>query len=340
MPRGKSTSDDLRQRIVERRQLGESYQKIATALRVSKSTVQSVLKHHQSTGSLAPKKKTGRPRRLTWRDCARLRRYFRQNRNAGVKDIMEWCSTNLGKVLSMATVYRYVLRLKFRFYKAKHKPFMTPINKRRRLAWARTHLKWGIDKWSKVLWTDESYFRVVYGNNGCRVLRTKEEADNPDCYIRRVQKKSSICVWGGISASGMGPLHVCEGTVKSEQYIQILEQNLPGVRRSLFNNRSYTFQQDNAKPHTSRVTTAWFRRNRIKPMQWPANSPDLSPIENIWRYLKRKINQRRPKNVKQLEQYLKEEWNRVPVDLVRKQVNSMPRRLAAVIKWKGDVTKW
>ncbi len=89
---------------------------------------------------------------------------------------------------------------------------------------------------------------------------------------------------GCISAYGMGSLNVLEGTMNAERYIKVLEQHMLPSRRLVF-------QQDNAKPHTAAITTAWFL-SRVRVLNWPACSPDLSPIENIWCIIKRKIHQR------------------------------------------------
>ncbi len=45
---------------------------------------------------------------------------------------------------------------------------------------------------------------------------------------------------------------------------------------------------DNAKPHTAAITTAWLHSRRVRVLNWPACSPDLSPIENVWCIIKRK----------------------------------------------------
>ncbi len=89
-------------------------------------------------------------------------------------------------------------------------------------------------------------------------------------------------VWGCISAYVMGSLHVLEGTMNAERYIKALEQHILPSRQRLFQGRPGVFQQDNAKPHTAAITTAWLRSRRVWVLNWPACSPDLSPIENIW----------------------------------------------------------
>ncbi len=172
------------------------------------------------------------------------------------------------------------------------------VQKRRCVLWAKAHLKWTVSKWKSVLWSDESKFDILLGNHGRRVLRAKEEGDLPVCYRRSVQKPASLMVWGCINAYGMGSLHVLEGTMNSGRYIKVLEQHMLPSRRRVF-------QQDNAKPHTAAITTAELRSRRVRVLNWPACSPDISPIENIWCIIKRKIHQRWQQTLQQLEAYIR-----------------------------------
>ncbi len=111
-------------------------------------------------------------------------------------------------------------------------------------------------------------------------------------------------------------------------------------RRHLFQGRPCIFQQDNAKPHSAHITKSWLRRKRVRVLDWPACSPDLSPIENVWRILKRKMRQRRPRTVAHLKTCLQEEWDKITPETLHHLVSSVPKRLLSVVKRNGNITKW
>ncbi len=234
----------------------------------------------------------------------------------------------LWQPLSSTTIRSYIHKCQLKLYCAKRKPYVNSVQKRRRLLWARRHLGWTITQWKRVLWSDESVFQVFFGRNGRRVLRTKEEKDHPDCYQQQVQKPGSVMGWGCVSALGKGNLHFCDGTINAEKYIEILEHNMLPSRRHLFQGCPCIFQQDNAKPHTAHITKSWLRRKRVRVLDWPACSPDLSPIENVWRILQ----QRRPRIVAHLKTCLQEEWDKITPETLRHLVSSVPKRLLSCEK--------
>ena len=340
MARGSPLCGQLREKIVKQFKNNVPQRTIARNLGISSSTVHNIIKRFRESGEITAWKRQGRKPTLNARDLRSLRRHCIKNRHQCVKDITTWAQEHFRKPLSVNTVRRYIRKCNLKLYYAKQKPFINNTQKRRRLLWARAHLRWTDAKWKSVLWSDESTFQIVFGKCGRRVLRTKEEKDHPDCYGRKVQKPASVMVWGCVSASGMGNLHICEGTINAERYIQVLEQHMLPSKQRLFHGRPCLFQQDNAKPHSARLTTAWLRSKRVRVLDWPACSPDLSPIENVWRIMKRKIRQRRPRTVEQLKLYIKQEWERIPPTKLQQLVSSVPKRLLSVVKRKGDVTQW
>ncbi len=154
------------------------------------------------------------------------------------------------------------------------------------------------------------------------------------CYQHSVQKSASLMVWECISAYGMDSLHVLYyGTKNAERYIKVLEQHvLPS--------RGRVFQEANAKPHTAAITTAWLRRRIVRVLNWPACSTDISPIENIWCIIKRKICQRRPQTRQKLKTYISQDWDQIPTPKLQKLITLMPRYLQIVLKRRGDATPW
>ena len=147
-------------------------------------------------------------------------------------------------------------------------------------------------------------------------------------------------VWGGITFSSKSPLHVVNGNLNGEQYIsQIID---PYILPFLNDNEGTIFQQDNAKPHTARITVEHLNDNNIQPLSWPAKSADLNPIEHIWDALDRSIGNRavQPKNLADLRNALVEEWNNFPQYKIRKLIASMRRRCQAVIDARGGHTRY
>ncbi len=122
------------------------------------------------------------------------------HRHDSVIDITKWAQEYFQKPLSINTIRHAICRCQLKLYHAKRKPYVNMVQKRRRVLWAKAHLKWTVSKWKRVLWSDESKFDILVGNHGRRVLWAKEEGDLPACYQHSVQKPASLMVWGFISA--------------------------------------------------------------------------------------------------------------------------------------------
>jgi len=99
--------------------------------------------------------------------------------------------------------------------------------------------------------------------------------------------------------------------------------------------------EDNAPCHTGGVSTKTRRELNIDSIDWPAQSPDLNPIENLWALIKRDIaNLPVAKSVEELEKQVKDEWWSIPQEIIQGLIDSMPERVEAVIKAKGGPTKY
>ncbi len=171
------------------------------------------------------------------------------------------------------------------------------------------------------------------------MLRTKEEKDHPDCYQQQVQKPGSVMVWGCVSALGKGKLHFCDGTINAEKYIEILS-TICCLQEDIFSRDVHCiFQQDNANHILAHITKSWLRRKRVRVLDWPACSPDLSPIENVWRILKRKMRTTKTHTVAHLKTCLQEEWDKITPETLHHLVSSVPKRLLSVVKRNGNITK-
>ena len=150
----------------------------------------------------------------------------------------------------------------------------------------------------------------------------------------------SIMFLGCFSSAGPGELETIEGRMNSEMYRGILERCLVKSAEKFNLPRGWIFQQDNDPKHTARATRAWFQDREIDLLEWPSQSPDLNPIENLWRELKLRVQERDPRNLIQLKEICKEEWAKIPISICANLVNKYSNRLEAVLAAKGQMTKY
>ena len=98
--------------------------------------------------------------------------------------------------------------------------------------------------------------------------------------------------------------------------------------------------QDNASIHKAKATLALFKDKRLILMEWPANSPDLNPIENLWSLLKYRVGLHFPTTREAVITAIQLEWSRITVSDVSRICQSMRQRCEAVIEAEGGHTKW
>jgi hypothetical protein len=166
-----------------------------------------------------------------------------------------------------------------------------------------------------------------------------------------VRPTISQMYWAGISLQGRTSLVPMTRDLTSERqgytawsYMTALEEGLlPFIKPW------DRFQQDNAKIHVARDVIEWLMEYGITLIDWPPNSPDLSPIENIWNILKRKIRRLYPhlKGLKdnradraEFKRCVDLAWQAIPQDQIRDLMKSIPDRLRACIRARGWYTKY
>ena len=77
-------------------------------------------------------------------------------------------------------------------------------------------------------------------------------------------------------------------------------------------------------------------------MELPSKAPDLPPIEQVWELLDRRVRQRpvQPQTLRQLQHALVQEWNNIPMNVIRRYIRSMRRHCRAVIQSAGGHTRY
>lgn len=222
---------------------------------------------------------------------------------------------------------------RFKYAKRKTIPSLKPHHMEARMTWAQKHMSWTTE-WTKVVFSDEKKFNLD-GPDGFQYY-WHDLRKEPQYFKKRNFGGGSLMLWAAFSMNGKTRLLKCDGRMNSEKYINMLEVELITFTDDYMDG-DFTFQQDNASIHVSRQSRAWFNEKEIDLLEWPACSPDLNPIENLWGILARRVyaNGCRYESVNELYVAVCNAWREIPQTIIDSLINSMPKRIFDVIKLGG-----
>jgi len=266
---------------------------------------------------------------LGTRKLARLKRYASSG---------DYSASDLKKELSIdasvRTVQRELQQCDHHAYvKADKSPQLLQRHKSARVAWVERHLRDRTD-WSRVIFSDEEKFSL-------------DRPDDCNYYWHDLRKEKkvvwsrhsgggSLMVWGAISSLGKTQLAILSGNQDTAGYQETLETHLMELSDNVHEGR-YIFQHDNASIHRARSTTEFLAELEIPTMNWPALSPDLNPIENVWGMMARYVYKsgRQYSNAADLIAAVRAAWDDITIEDLANLTSSMTDRCIAVVRNKG-----
>ncbi|GFU11813.1 transposable element Tcb2 transposase [Trichonephila clavipes] len=193
---------------------------------------------------------------------------------------------DVGVAIVPQTIFRHLAEANLKSKRSFHALPLTPVHRLLRLQCYQARSMWNVTDWQKVVFSDESRFVLGTDDNRVRVWRHPGEWYNsPPTVLRHTARTAGVMVRGTIAYDSRSTLIVMRGTLTGQRYVDDILR--PHVRPFQNGLPGAIFQQDNARPHTARVSQDFLRPFQTLP--WPARSPDLLPADHVWDQLKRQI---------------------------------------------------
>lgn len=339
----------LRGKILGRHEVGESAYTISQALGIPRRTVRDTIDKKDIRSEGKSKERSGQPHKLTQRAIRRIFRVIKEEPFITYRQLRD----KLDLDCSPSTILRALKDSKWGHWRAAKRPRLTQEHAKLRLEFAIKYKDWGWEEWSKVIFSDECSIELGSGKRTRWVFRVRAYGEKWRKDLVQDTKKGKgvrVMVWAAIwgdKCSDLIPLKRDFDSKKngysSKSYLKVIEEILPTIYEP-----GLYFMQDNAPIHTSNESKAWFADNGIKLLNWPPYSPDLNPIENLWFPLKEGVYIIEPgiENVTGGEDTVQNilfhaadgSWSNLRSELIKNCIESMPRRLEAIIEADGWYT--
>ena len=188
-------------------------------------------------------------------------------------------------------------------------------------------MKWNDKNWSNVIFSDEKKFNLDGPNESQYYWHDLRMEDQ--IFSKRLFGGWPLMIWGAFSINGKASLVKMKGRQNGQKYTEVHPQHR-------------IFQQDNAVIHTGKLASKWLQDNFIGTLSWPAKSPDLNPIENLWGILSRKVydNGKEYDDKAQVWTAIKDCWKDISISVLCKLINSMSNRCVDVLSSRVNTCKY
>lgn len=329
-------SENERYRAIGMLQAGSSQRTVAREIGTSQSVVSRLWTRYNATNEVRERHEGAQRKTTNVQDRFLLLR-ARRNPDITAVQLKQELSQTHNIQVSAQTVRNRLQQQGLFQRRPIRVPRLLPGNRGARLTWAENHVNWDQQEWGRVLFSDESRFSYHPDSRRIRIWREPGKAARLQ-HAREIVKYGggSIMFWGAIHIGGRTDLILIEGNLNAIKYRD--EIVLPIVIPYLANiGQNAMFQQDNARPHTARVIRNIFEEHGTHVLQWPANSPDMSPIEKIWDVMKRQLVNHREgfANQQELERAVQRIWANLDQEMIDGLILAMSRRCRAVINQRG-----
>lgn len=334
--------NQTRAAIVALHRKNRSLSDIAKLLAMSYKSVWRIVKRYQEQGTAADRPRSGRPRSV---NTAQLRSRVK-------KRIKRNSCRSMRKMAKEVGVNRETLRLVverdlgLRPYKLLQGQALTELQTSARMTKCRALLRrFANGRHREILFTDEKLFAIeqkLNHQNDRQLLPTGSGTDPARKRVTRSQFPASVMAWGGVCATGKTPLIFIERGVKINAQIYqdvVLRDTVVPWADAHFGKRDWVFQQDGATAHSALTTQALCSElfpSFISKTEWPANSPDLNPMDySIWSILESKVCTRRYSSLEALKRDLTKAWDEIDDATLTAIADNFPKRLKACIAAGG-----
>lgn len=284
-------------------------------------------------GSLKDRSRPGAPKKLTEADRKRLVKQVQGKERRSLRKTAKSFKTKDHGQVGRETI-RTNLKASGLFPHRKRKvPRLTPDQKRRRVAFARKYRRYD---WTKCAFWDETEFELyATPNRKNDIVWDKKGAEYRAGKVAHPPKFKF-----GAAITVHGPTRIVRytGTIDSTKYIEMVDKVIPDLNR-LFKKGEWTWVQDGASPHTSKMTLSHLKSvvpDLFPTDDWPANSPDDNPAENVFGFTESEVNAKSPETIKSLEGKIRAVWKKLTPQYCRSCIEALPARLKQMIDSGGE----